>query len=189
MESRRIGIGDISCTVELDGPETHHAVLLLPDVGEPPSTYAEICSRLHNSGLRTIVLDSVAGMDEQAVRALMDELGLPMANLFGHGAGADLAWLLAARGFDRFVSLVVVGRGHPAAPDVDGVTAAPQCPPVELATTVLVGQDQKQRRWAQLSGRYVYGEFRVVPMDGVADVVHEAEREIATEIVLRTSLW
>ncbi|WP_425302475.1 hypothetical protein [Nocardia farcinica] len=44
------------------------------------------------------------------------------------------------------------------------------------------------RRVADASGRHVYGEFRVVEVD-VDNVATEADHEMATEIVLRTSLW
>ena len=44
------------------------------------------------------------------------------------------------------------------------------------------------RAVADTSGRYVYGEFRVVEID-VDNVATEADHELATEIVLRTSLW
>ncbi|MGA9873318.1 MAG: alpha/beta hydrolase, partial [Rhodococcus sp. (in: high G+C Gram-positive bacteria)] len=35
----------------------------------------------------------------------------------------------------------------------------------------------------------VYGDFRVVQLDGVGNVPSDATAELATEIVLRTSPW
>jgi pimeloyl-ACP methyl ester carboxylesterase len=106
-------------------------------------------------------------------------------NLVGNGDGADVAWQLAARTFGRFVSLIVVNRGHPAIPDGNGAVRAPDCPPVELPTTVVVG-DPVHREAAELSGRRVYSDFRVVGMD---DGIVAAGSQLATEIVLRTSTW
>lgn len=189
MESRQILIGSDTCTVRLDGPDTHHVVVILPGTADAPGHYDEICSRLHNSGLRTVLIEQQPGLDEKAIVRVLEELRLPMVNLVGRGEGADLAWLLAANQFDRFISLVVIGRGHPAAPDIEGVIHAPNCPPVEVATTVLVGDSPRERRWADLSDRFVYGDFRVVPVPGVKDLVRDAARAVVTEIVLRTSLW
>jgi hypothetical protein len=56
-----------------------------------------------------------------------------------------------------------------------------------LPTTVLVTKPLS-RAVADSSGRYVFGEFRVVSLD-VDNVATEAEQEFATEIVLRTSFW
>jgi len=189
MESRQVAFGSGTCTVRLDGPQTHHVVLLLPGIGDEPADFDEICSRLHNSGLRTVLIEPAAELDEKAVLGVLNSLQLPMVNICGRGSGADLAWRLAARELDRFVSVVAIGRGHPAAPDPQGVILAADCPPVELPTTVLVGGNAKDRRWADLSGRYVYGDFRVVTVAAAGDVVRDAARELATEIVLRTSLW
>ncbi|NUS45081.1 MAG: alpha/beta hydrolase [Mycobacteriaceae bacterium] len=189
MESRRIPTPAGVCTLRVDGPHTQHAVLMLPGRSDTAADFDEVCVRLHNSGLRTAVVESHAGMDEKAVRAVLDDLGLPMVNLFGHGAGAELAWQTAARAYDRFISLVVIGRGHPALPDPRGDIKEPDCPAVEVATTVLVGSNAPERRWAELSGRYVYGDYRVVPLPKTGDILRESPREVATEIVLRTSIW
>ncbi|MBF6329439.1 alpha/beta hydrolase [Nocardia transvalensis] len=187
MENRRIAVGDRAWTVRVSGPQSRHTVLLLPDAGDPPDVYDEVCTRLHTSDLRTIAIEDIDGLDIQAVYALLDDLGVPWAHLVGCGAGATLAWQLGGRGFGRFIGLVAAGRGHPAAPAADGTIADPTCPAVELPTTVVA---TKQLPWsvAEASGRFVFGEFRVAQAD-VTDPATEAAHELATEIVLRSGLW
>ncbi|MEV6101943.1 alpha/beta hydrolase [Nocardia sp. NPDC051981] len=187
MESRRITVGDREWAVRVGGPETRHHVLLLPDAGDPADIYDQVCARLQTSDLHTIAIESIDGLDATTVFAILDQLKVPWANLVGSGAGADLAWQLAARGFGRFMSLIVAGGGHPAAPGANGAVKDPSCPPVEIPTTLLATK-RLPRPVAEASSRFVYGEFRLVPMD-VADVAAEAGHELATEVVLRTSLW
>ncbi|MFQ6395279.1 alpha/beta hydrolase [Nocardia sp. KC 131] len=187
MKSRRITVGDRAWTVRVGGPESRHSVLLLPDAGDPVDVYDQVCARLHNSDLRTIAVESTADLDPAGVHGILDELGVPWVNVAGRGSGAELAWQLCGGGFGRFISLVVADRGHPAAPAADGTVRDPSARPVELAVTVLVTKNLP-RVVADTSGRYVYGEFRVVEID-VDNVATEADHELATEIVLRTSLW
>lgn len=187
MESRRIAVGDRDWTVRVDGPVTQHTVLLFPDSGDPPEVYDRVCARLHSSDLRTIVFETATGLDLTGVYAVLDELGVPWANVAGRGAGASVAWQVCAKGFGRFVSLIVADRGHPAVPDESGAVLEAGCPAVELPTTVLVTKGLP-RSVADSSGRHVYGEFRVVDLD-VDNVAAEADQEFATEIVLRTSMW
>lgn len=173
--------------MRVDGPETRHSVLLLPDAGDPVDVYDQVCARLHNSDLRTIAVESIEGLDGPAVHAILDELGVPYANVAARGAGATVAWQVCSGAFGRFSSLIVADRGHPAAPGADGAVADPACRPMELPVTVLVTK-RLPRSVADASGRFVYGEFRVVEVD-VENVATEADHELATEIVLRTSLW
>ncbi|RJO74798.1 alpha/beta hydrolase [Nocardia panacis] len=187
MNSRRIAVGDRSWTVRVDGPESRHTVLLLPDAGDPVDIYDAVCARLHNSELRTVAVESIAGLDAAGVVAILDELNVPWANVAGRGAGATLAWQVAAGTMGRFVSLVVADRGHPAVPDAAGTVVDAACRPVELPTTVLVTKALPVAV-AEASARCVYGEFRTVTVDA-SNVVTEAGNELATEIVLRTSLW
>ncbi|GAB4584583.1 beta/alpha barrel domain-containing protein [Nocardia sp. IFM 10818] len=187
MESRRITVGDRVWTVRVGGNESRHHVVLLPDAGDPADVYDEVCARLQTSDLRTIVIETADGLDTTTVFAILDELRVPWANLVGCGAGAALAWQLAARGFGRFMSLIAAGSGHPATPGADGTIADASCPPVEIPTTLLATK-RLPPELAEASGRHVYGEFRLVPVD-VADVATEAGSELATEIVLRTSFW
>lgn len=183
----QVAAGEGTCTVRVDGPESTHVVLLLPGSGDDPTLYDDVCARLHNSGLRTVVLESVEGLDVAGVIAVLDGLKLGWVNLVGTGEGADLAWQLAARSFGRFASLVVADRGHPSLPDDNDVVIESDCPAVELPTTVMVGSRNLMQ--AELSGRHVYAEFRVVTIDGVTNIPMQASHEMATEIVLRTSSW
>lgn len=174
-------MGSGTCTVRIDGPVSKHAVLLLPGSGDPVDVYDDVCERLHHSDLRTIAVESIDNLDESAAVILLNDLNIAWVNLVGSREGADLAWLLAARQFGRFASLVAVDRGHPAARGDATV------PPVEVPTTVVVGA--QGRVDADASGRFVYSDFRVTELPGVADVVASAPAELATEIVLRTSPW
>ncbi|MBH0775258.1 alpha/beta hydrolase [Nocardia bovistercoris] len=187
MKARRITVGDRTWTVRVDGPDTRHSVLLLPDASDPVDVFDQVCARLHNSDLRTIVVEAPEGFDKAAAHAILDELGVPYANVAGRGTGAALAWQVCAGTYGRFSSLVVADRGHPAAPGADGTVADAACRPMELPVTVLVTK-HLPRSVADGSGRFVYGEFRVVDVD-VDNVATEADHEFATEIVLRTSLW
>ncbi|MBB5911512.1 pimeloyl-ACP methyl ester carboxylesterase [Nocardia transvalensis] len=184
METRRIAVGDRAWTVRVGGPQSRHTVLLLPDAGDPVDVYDRVCTRLHTSDLRTIAVGTLEDLDRDGVYAILDELGVPWTNLVGVGAGADLAWQLSARGFGRFIGLVAAGRAHPAVPGTGG---DPDCPAVELPTTVIATKDLP-RTAAEASGRHVFGEFRVTQVD-VAHVAAEADQELATEIVLRSGLW
>jgi pimeloyl-ACP methyl ester carboxylesterase len=181
MERIRVGAGEAAFDVRLDGPESSHVVLLLPGAGDPADVYDAVAARLHNSGLRTVAPESIDGLDQAVVLAMLDQIKVGWANLVGAREGADLAWLLAARSFGRFASLVVADRPHPKVLDSD-------CAPVELPTTVMIGSAEG-RAQADQSGRYVYSDFRVVELDGIANIPAQASHEMATEIVLRTSSW
>ena len=187
METRRIAVGDRAWTVRIGGEQFRHTVVLLPDAQAAADVYDAVCARLHTSDLRTIAFESIDGLDAPTVYTILDELGVPWANLVGCGAGADLAWQLAARGFGRVMGLVVAGRGHPAAPGADGVVADSGCPAVEIPTTVIATKELP-RAVAETAGRHVWGEFRVAQVD-VADPATEAAPELATEIVLRSGQW
>jgi hypothetical protein len=187
METRRITVGTGAWTVRIDGPQSRHAVLLLPDAGDPVDVYDRVNARLHTSDLRTIAVEDIEGLDQRTALGMLDQLGIPWAVMAGCGAGAELAWQLAARSFGRFIGLVAAGRGHPAAAGTDSAVADPSCPVVEIPTTVVA---TKALSWqaAQTSARHVFGEFRVAQVD-VTDVATEADHEFATEIVLRTGQW
>ncbi|MEU1428629.1 alpha/beta hydrolase [Nocardia sp. NPDC005746] len=187
MESRRITVGDREWAVRVGGPDTRHHVLLLPDAGDPADVYDQVCERLQTSDLHTIAFESIDGLDAATVVDILGRLKVPYVNLVGIGAGAELAWELAARHFSHFMSLIVAGGGHPAVPGVDGTVRDAACPPVEIPTTLLATKPFP-REVAEGSARFVYGEFRLVPMD-VTAVAAEAGHELATEVVLRTSFW
>uniref|UniRef100_UPI0024572032 alpha/beta hydrolase n=1 Tax=Nocardia farcinica TaxID=37329 RepID=UPI0024572032 len=161
MESRRITVGDRTFTVRVDGPETRHTVLLLPDVGDPVDVFDQVVARLTTSDLRTLAVESVEGLEPADVHALLDALGVPYAHVAGRGAGAEIGWQLCSGPFGRFISLVVADRAHPAVPGPDGTVADTHCRPLELPVTVLVTKGLP-RPVAPPAGRPVNGELRVV---------------------------
>lgn len=181
MELTEVSVGQVIHTVRVDGPESAHVVVLLPAAGEDGSVYDAVCERLHGSDLRTVVPDTIDGLDLAALLALLDALGLKYVNLAGHREGAALAWEAAARTFGRFKSLVVADSPHPAVSGGD-------CPAVEIPSTLLVGGPEA-RAAADASGRSCYSDFRVVELGGVGSVPRDAAAAMATEISLRTSMW
>ncbi len=188
MDYKHVTARGGSCSLRISGPDSRHTVLLLPGAGDAPDVYDGVAERLHNSDLKAVAVEDVDGLDHTAVLEVLDELSLPWVHVAGSREGADLAWTLAARTFGRLASLVVCDRGHPAVPDDKGDVLAADCPPVELPTTVVVGSSLR-RPSADGSGRLVYGDFRVVQLDGVDDIPSGATAALATEIVLRTSPW
>lgn len=188
MEPTDVAIPAGTFTVRIDGPESRHAVLLLPGAGESAEVYDAVCERLHHSDLRTFVPETIEGLDVAGVHALLDALKLPWVHLVGSGAGAELAWAVASGRFGRFASLVVADRGHPAVPDAEGVVRDANAAPAEVPTTVLVGSAAR-RAEADASMRYVLSEFRVVELSGVGNIPAEAPAELASAIALRTGSW
>lgn len=179
MQQQTVTLPSGDLVVRLDGPDSGHAVLLLPAADDAADSFDDTATRLTTSDLRTVVLEPGADPSDTDLIALLDMLGLPWVNLVGRGAGADRAWSLAARTFGRVSSLVVIDRGHPA-------TRGESCPAVELRTTMVVA-DPTFRDDASASSRYVYGDYRVITLDA-ADP-DAAAAALATEIVMRTSAW
>jgi pimeloyl-ACP methyl ester carboxylesterase len=173
--------------VDVSGPENAPAVVLLGAAQQPPAAYEVVSQRLHTASLRTIVVGPDPRLTPKSVLGVLDALGVRWAVLFGDRAGADVAWELAASRLDRFTGLVVVDRGHPRVPDQSGTVRDGGCPPVEMNTTVLVST-AAARGIAAASQRYVYGDFRLVEMQG-RRTAQEATAQLAAEIVLRTSTW
>ncbi|CNL25053.1 membrane protein [Mycobacterium tuberculosis] len=71
--------------------------------------------------------------------------------------------------------------------DVDGVVRDDECPPVEVATTVLVSSPAA-RAIASESQRFVYADYRIVDLLARRNA-QESTAQLATEIVMRTSTW
>ncbi|NIL79054.1 alpha/beta fold hydrolase [Rhodococcoides kroppenstedtii] len=180
MQKQTVSVPAGDVEVRVDGPDSGHAVLLLPGSTGAPESFDDTASRLTTSDLRTIVVEPGVALGDSDLIALLDALGLPWVNLVGRGDGADRAWSLAARTFGRVSSLVVIDRGHPA---VHGDTS---CPAVELRTTMVV-TDPSAQDDASASSRYVYGDYRVMPLDTTDPSA--AAAALATEIVMRTSAW
>lgn len=176
-----MSVGEVVYTVRMDGPDSAHVVVLLPGAGEDASVFDAVCERLHGSDLRTVVPDTIDGLDVAGVLALLDALGLKYVNLAGNREGAALAWEAAARTFGRFKSLVVADSPHPAVAGAD-------CPAVEVPSTLVIG-GAGARPDADASGRRCYSDFRVVELDGVESVPRAAAAAFAAEIALRTSMW
>lgn len=188
MDYKQVAARGGRCSLRIAGPQSRHTVLLLPGIGDSPDVYDGVVERLHNSDLKTVVVEDVTGLDHDGVLELLVELSLPWVHLVGSRDGAELAWGLAARTFGKFQSVVVCDRTHPAIADENGKVLAADCPPVELPTTLVIGSSLR-RPSADSSGRLVYGDYRVVQLDGVDNVPADACAELATEIVLRTSPW
>jgi pimeloyl-ACP methyl ester carboxylesterase len=188
MESRTVTTPAGTTQVRIGGPDSRHTVLLLPDAGETADVFDTVCERLHNSDLRTVVPETIDGLDASGVFALLDELKLPWVHLAGSGAGAELAWSVAAGRFGRFASLVVADRGHPAVTDLDGRVRDAAAPAAEVPTTIVIGNPGR-RAEADASMRYVTGEFRVVELEGVGNIPAQAPAEFASAIALRTGSW
>lgn len=188
MESMTVSTQEGSVQVRIDGPASRHTVLLLPGADETGEVFDVVCERLHNSDLRTVVVERTDGLAPADVFAILDALDLPWVHLVGSGAGAELAWAVAAGRFGRFASLVVADRGHPAVPDVDGTVRDADAPAAEVPTTIVVGTAAR-RTEADASMRYVTGEFRVVELAGVANVPVQAPADLASAIALRSGSW
>lgn len=173
--------------VAVAGPENGVAVVLLAAEQRPLAAYDAVCERLHTASLRTIVIGNEPRLTATSVIGILDALRIGWAVLVGDRTGAELAWQLVATKVGRFVGLVAIDRGHPRLADVDGVVRDADCPPVEVATTVLVSSPAA-RAIAQESQRLVYAESRVVDLPGRRSA-QESTAQLATEIILRTSAW
>lgn len=172
--------------VSVTGPEKGVVVVVLGAEQRAVAAYDAVCDRLHNAGLRTVVIGADPRLTPKSVLGILDALSISWAVLVGDRSGADLAWQLAATRLGRFVGLVAIDRGHPAVADAEGVIADGQCPPVEIGTTVLASSPAA-RTAAANSQRLVYADHRVVDLSGRN--AHDSTAQLATEIVLRTSGW
>ncbi len=172
--------------VGIAGPEKGVVVVLVGDVQRPPAAYDAVCERLHTASLRTVVIGFDPRLTPKSVTGILDAVGIGWAVVVGDRAGADLAWELAATRLGRFVGLVAIDRGHPRAPDADGVIRDEHCPPVEVGTTVLVSS-AAGRAVARESQRFVYSEYRIADLG--RRTMQESTAQVAAEIVLRTSAW
>lgn len=180
MPTSSVETPDGPVEVTVDGPQSPHLVVIVPDIGEHPDDYAQLCARLHQSDLRTAIVATSSTPTPEQVAAVLGALGGGWANLVGHGAGADAAWWVAATTFGRVRSLIAIDRGHPG-PDSG-------CPPVEVQTTVIaVGGTHLPA--ARASGPRVYAEFRVVELADADKPIGRYCAELASEISLRSSTW
>src|ERR1700761_8352193 len=128
----------IPIPVAVAGPEKGVVVLILGAEQRAPAAYDAVCERLHTASLRTVVIGPDPRLTPKSVVGILDALGIGWAVVVGDRSGGELAWELAATRLGRFIGLVGGDRGHPQAPDVNGAIRDEHCPPVEIATTVLI---------------------------------------------------
>ena len=177
----------IPIPVAVAGPDKGVVVVILAAEQRAPAAYDAVCERLHTAALRTVVIGPDPRLTGKSVIGILDSLGIGWAVVVGDRAGAELAWKLAATRLGRFVGLVAIDRGHPRVADLDGVVRDEECPPVEVATTVLVSSPAA-RSIARDSQRFVYADYRMVDLLGRRNA-QESTAQLAAEIVLRTSSW
>jgi len=173
--------------VAVTGPEKGVVVVILGAEQRAPAAYDAVCERLHTASLRTVVIGPDPRLTPKSVVGILDALGIGWAVVVGDRAGGELAWRLAATRLGRFVGLVAIDRGHPRVADLDGVIRDEDCPPVEVATTVLVSSPAA-RAIARDSQRFVYADYRMVDLLGRRNA-QESTAQLAVEIMLRTSTW
>lgn len=179
MPTSSVDTPDGPVEVTIDGPNSRHLVVIVPDIGGTPDDYAGLCARLHQSDLRTAIVAAPSAPTPASVTAVLESLG-GWANLVGHGAGADVAWRVGATTFGLVRSLIAIDRGHPGG-DSD-------CPAVEIPTTVIaIGAAHLPA--ARASGPRVYGEFRLVELADTESPIRRYPAEVASEIALRSSTW
>lgn len=169
--------------VGVAGPQNGTVVVILAAEQRAPAAYDAVCERLHNASLRTVVIGADPRLTPKSVIGILDSLGISWAVVVGDRDGAELAWELAATRLGRFVGLVVIDRVHPRL----SKAGDENCPPVEIATTVLVSSPAL-RDAARAGQRLVFGDYRVVDMLGRRNAT-ESTAQPATEIILRTSGW
>ncbi len=191
MSKAEVVAGGRARTVLVQGEEGALAVLLLAGGAEDAAGYADVAGRLANSGMRSFVLADTEGLEGADVIGILDDLGAGWVHLAGSGAGAALAWQVAARHLDRISSLVVIDQGHPAAADSGGLVADATCPAIEVSTTLILTADDHRTR-AYGTGRHTYGDYRVVELParkGSGAVGGDLAAALATEIILRSNPW
>ena len=177
----------IPIPVAVAGPDNGVVVIILGAEQRAPAAYDAVCERLHTASLRTVVIGPDPRLTGKSVIGVLDSLGIGWGVVVGDRTGAELAWKLAATRLGRFVGLVAIDRGHPRVADLDGVVRDEECPPVEVATTVLVSSPAA-RSIARDSQRFVYADYRIVDLLGRRNA-QESTAQLAAEIVLRTSSW
>ncbi|MGA9673834.1 MAG: alpha/beta hydrolase [Mycobacterium sp.] len=177
----------IPIPVAVAGPDKGVVVVILAAEQRAPAAYDAVCERLHTASLRTVVIGPDPRLTGKSVIGILDSLGIGWGVVVGDRTGAELAWKLAATRLGRFVGLVAIDRGHPRVADLDGVVRDEECPPVEVATTVLVSSPAA-RSIARDSQRFVYADYRIVDLLGRRNA-QESTAQLAAEIVLRASSW
>ncbi|GAC68961.1 alpha/beta fold hydrolase [Gordonia soli] len=129
-EQRAVTVGEHTFDVRIGGQAGAPWVVLLHGFPVNSSCYDEVVPRLHEAGLRTLVIDQrgySAGarpteVDQYTldhlvadVIGVLDALQIHYALLVGHDWGGIVAWHLAGKHLGRFTGLVVASTGHPTA--------------------------------------------------------------------------
>lgn len=126
----RVRARGLSFDVEVAGPDSGTAVLLLHGFPQNLSMWRDVAPRLHAAGLQTIAPNQRGyspGARPESTKAyritecaddaigLLDALDVPSAHLVGHDWGAAAAWFAAVRHPGRVRTLTAVSVPHPAA--------------------------------------------------------------------------
>ena len=170
-------------SVTLSGPVRGRTVVMFEELDRGSDSYDSVRERLHLAMFRTVGIPVRKGLSAKSIVAFLDQLQIAGGLLVGDGAGAELAWELAASHRERFTGLVAIDRGHPGVPGVDGVIRDDDCPAVEVDTTILVSS-RSAHAVARASRRHVHADFRLVELAGPRNSRHFTA-QLATEIVVR----
>jgi len=130
IETKSIAVGNLSFSVDLSGPASGDAVLLLHGFPQTRRMWRHQLDALAKAGYRAIAPDQRGysggarpnGVEHYATDllvgdalSLMDALDAKRFHLVGHDWGGQLSWLIAAGHAQRLLSLSVLSRPHPAA--------------------------------------------------------------------------
>ncbi|NTY60804.1 alpha/beta hydrolase [Mycolicibacterium sphagni] len=169
--------------VTLSGPVGGRTIIMLEDSDRNSTAQDGVRERLQVAMFRTVSVPVHDGLSAKSIIGVLDQLRITGGLLVGDGAGAELAWDLAAGHRGRFTGLVAIDCGHPGVPNADGVIREKDCPAVEVDTTILVG-GRSAHAVARASRRHVHGDFRLVDVAGPRNSRHFTA-QLATEIVMR----
>ncbi|GAA2798703.1 alpha/beta hydrolase [Mycolicibacterium pallens] len=170
-------------SVTLSGPPLGRTIIMLEEPARNPVAQDALRERLQVAMFRIVTVPIVDGLNAKSIIGFLDDLRITSGLLVGDGAGAELAWDLAAAHRERFTGLVVIDRGHPRVPDSDGIVRDGDCPAVVVDTTVLV-EGRSAHGVARASRRHVHADFRLVDLAGPPSSQHFTA-QLATEIVMR----
>ncbi|WP_149359955.1 alpha/beta hydrolase [Lolliginicoccus suaedae] len=180
-------MGENDYTVRCGGDQRNAAVLVLVPGNEAAEDYDELCTRLHNSGLRTVTVPVATDTPDADILALTDALQFGWVHVTGIRSATPVAWRFAAHHFDRTSSLIVLGSGHPAAVTSQDTATDAACPAVEVGTTI-IATSPRELAHAKASGQHVRGDLRIVTTTDTTGA-HSELGVLATEVVLRSNPW
>jgi pimeloyl-ACP methyl ester carboxylesterase len=170
-------------SVTLSGPALGRTIIMLEEPTRNPVAQDVLRERLQVAMFHIVAIPIADGLSAKSVVGFLDQLQIASGLLVGDGAGAELAWDLAATHRERFTGLVAIDRGHPSVPNADGVIRDEGCPAVEVDTTILA-QGSSAHAVARASRRHVHADFRLVDLAGPRNSQHFTA-QLATEIVMR----